>query len=105
MSSGTPCHADYIRCKNQVDRLRSFGNDFYLIRIFVLEVAERRSDDNARFLLLSITRSHTAAAISGVEVVHEALETDDQIIRFIEGIDVFCCRKHPDIVLAQVVNE
>lgn len=98
-------HTAYIRCKNQVDRLRGFGNDFYLIRIFVLEVAERRGDDNARFLLLPVTRRHTAAAISGVEVVHEALKTDDQIIRFIEGIDIFCGRKYPDIVLAQVVNE
>ena len=87
-----------------MDRFRSFGNDFHLICILIFEVAKRRGDDNASFLLLPVTSGHTAAAISGIEVIHQTLEADDQIVCFVEGINVFCCGQHPHMVLTQVVD-
>ena len=98
-------HTAHIGCKNQVDRLGSFGNNFYTVGILILEVTEGRRDDDACFLLLSIASGHTAAAVSGIEVVHQSLEANDQIVCFVECIDVLRGGQHPDMILPQVIDE
>ena len=88
-----------------MNRLRSFGNNFYTVGILILEVTEGRRDDDACFLLLSVASGHTAAAVSGVEVVHQSFEADDQIVGLVEGVDILRGGQHPDMILPQVVDE
>ena len=59
-----------------MDRFRSFRNDFHLICIFVFEISKGRSDDDAGLLLLAVTGGHTAAAVSGIKVIHQSLEAN-----------------------------
>ena len=56
-------------------------------------------------MLLPVTGPHTAAAITGVEVVDQSLEANDEIIVLVKGIDVFRCGQDPHIALTEVVNE
>ena len=57
------------------------------------------------FLLLPVPGAHPAAAVPGVEVVHQPLEADDQIVVLIEGVDVFRGGEHSDFVFPQIVDE
>lgn len=63
--NGFQPHAPYIRCKNQVDRLRSFGNDFHLIRIliFALNISGDDSADGPHGLVAGMTGSGKSEAI------------------------------------------
>ena len=85
--------------------LRSFLHDHHLLGVFILEVAEGRDDHNPLFLLLPVAGAYPAAAVPGVEVVDQALESDDQVVILVEGVDVFRGGEHPDVVLPQVVDE
>ena len=46
-----------------------------------------------------------AAAVAGIEVVDKTLEANDEIVVFIERIDIFRCREDADVVFPQVVDK
>ena len=85
--------------------LRRLFHDHHPLGVFILEVAEGRDEHDALLLLLPVAGAYPAAAVPGVEVVDQALESDDQVVILIEGVDVFRGGEHPDIVFPQVVNE
>ena len=88
-----------------MDGLCRFLYNDDLLRVLVLEVSEGRGDDNAVFLLLPITCADTPTAISGIEVIHQSLEANDEVIVLVEGVDIFCSREDAHVILPQVVDE
>ena len=56
-------------------------------------------------MLLTIACADTAAAVACVEVIDKPFEADDEIIVFVERIDIFRRREDADIVLPQVVDK
>ena len=77
--------------ENQSNSFGCFLYDDNLLCVFVLEITKGRSNYNALFLLLSVAGPHTAAAVAGIEVINQALEANDEIVVFIERIDIFRC--------------
>ena len=91
--------------ENQSDGFGCFLHNDNLLRVFILEIAERRDGHDSFLLLLTIACADTAAAVACVEIVDKTLEADDEIVVFIECIDVLRCGKHSDIMLPQIVDE
>ena len=91
--------------ENQSDGFGGFLHNDNLLRVFILEIAERRDGHDPFLLLLPVAGSHTAAAVAGIEVINQALEADDEIVVFVERIDIFRCREDADVVFPQVVDK
>lgn len=70
-----------------------------------LKLSKGRDHNDALFLLLTISRADSPTAVPGVEVIDQSLESNDKIVRLIEGVDISRGGEHPDIVLPQIVNE
>ena len=77
--------------EDQPDRFGGFFYDNDLFCVLILEIAERRDGHDALLLLLPVTGSHTTAAVTGIEVVDQSLEADDEIIVLVKGVDIFRC--------------
>lgn len=95
----------YVVGENHPNRFCGFldHNDF--LGILVFEESEGWDGYDSLFLLLSVTGSDSAAAISGVKIVYQSFESDNQVVVFVEGINVFGRRDDADIVFSQVVDE
>ena len=91
--------------EDQSDCFGRFLHDDNFLCVLVLEVAEGRDGHDPFLLLLPVAGSHTAAAVAGIEVIDQALEANDEIVIFVERIDIFRCREDTNIVLPQVVDE
>jgi hypothetical protein len=90
------------------DESNRFGcfidNDDFLC-VLVLEVPEGRNRHKSFLLFLSVSGADSAATISGIEVVDQTFESDDEIVVLVEGVDIFRRRQDSHIVFTKVVNE
>ena len=95
----------------QVQRIDELHRDCRLCvypdlpRIFVFPVAEGRCDHNAVFLLLAVSRPDLFANILCIIIIHQAADTDDQVIFVVECINALRCRDHAHLVFPQVINK
>lgn len=71
----------------------------------VFSIAEGRGNHQTCFLLLPIAGADPTAAVSGVEVIDQSLETHNEIVVFVKGVDIFRSVENTHVVLPQVVNE
>ena len=94
-----------VGCENHPDRFSGFFHNDNLLGVLILEVSKGRNHDNALFLLLTISCADSPAAVSSVEVIDQSLESNDEIIRLIKGVDIFGCREYPNVVFPQIVDE
>lgn len=76
-----------------------------LPRIFVFPVAEGRRDHDAVFLFLSVSRPDLFANILCIVIVHQAADTDDQVVFVAECINALRGRDHSHLVFPQVINK
>lgn len=97
--------AAYIVGENHPNRFCCFLNYNDFLCVFIFEESEGRDGYDSFLLLLPVTCSDPATAISGIEIVDQPFESDDQVIVLVEGIDVFGCRDDTNIVFAQVIDE
>ena len=76
-----------------------------LLRVFILEISEWRNGHEPFLLFLPVAGPHTAAAVARIEIVDQTFEANDEIVIFVERIDIFRRREDANIVLPQVVDE
>ena len=84
---------------------RRFCVSLDLPRVFVFPVAEGRRDHDAVFLFLSVSRPDLFANILRIIIIHQAADTDDQVIFVAECIDALRGRDHAHLVFPQVIDE
>lgn len=95
----------------QVQRIDELHRDCRLCvypdlpRIFVFPVAEGRRDHDAVFLLLPVSDPDLLANILCIVIIHQAADTDDQVIFVAECINALCGRDHAHLVFPQVINK
>ena len=95
----------------QVQRIDELHRDCRLCvypdlpRIFVFPVAEGRRDHDAVFLLLTVSRPDLFANILRIIIVHQAADTDDQVIFVAECINALRGRDHTHLVFPQIIDE
>ena len=94
-----------VGCENHPDCFSGFFHNDNLLGVLILEVSKGRNHDNALFLLLTISRADSSAAVPSIEVIDQSLESNDEIIRLIKGVDIFGCREYPNVVFPQIVNK
>lgn len=75
------------------------------VGVLVLPVAKGRCSDQSLFLLLTIACADFFADVLGVVVIHQAADTDDQIIFFAEGVHSLRGRDDAHIFLPEIVDE
>ena len=80
-------------------------HDFDFIGILVLPVAEGRCDHDTLFLLLPIPLTNLPSDILCIIVIHQAADTDDQVIFITEGVYSFCGGDDAHLAFPQVVYE
>ena len=61
--------------------------------------------ERRRFSPLLIQCAGNGLHAAGVKVIDQTLEADDEIVVFIERIDILCCRDDANIMLPQVVDK
>ena len=76
-----------------------------LPRIFVFPVAEGRRDHDAVFLFLAVSCPDLFANILCIVIIHQAADTDDQVIFVAECINALRGRDHPHLMFPQIVNK
>ena len=90
---------------DKLHRDRRFCVYLDLPRIFVFPVAEGRRDHDAVFLLLSVSRPDLFANILRLVIVHQAADTDDQVVFVAECINALRGRDHSHLVFPQIIDE
>ena len=78
---------------------------FDCIGVSIFPIAKGRCNHNALPLFLTIPGPDLFADVPGVVIVHQATDTDDQIILVAKGIDPFRRGNHPNLVFPQIVNK
>ena len=91
--------------EDQSDCFGRFLHDDNFLCVLVLEVAEGRDGHDSFLLLLPVAGPHASAAIARIKVVDKTLEANDEIVVFVERIDIFRCREDADVVFPQVVDK
>ena len=75
------------------------------VGVAIFPVAKGRGNHDSLPLLLPVTRPDLFPDIPGVVVVHQATDTDNQIILIRGGVQTFCDRDHSNPSFPQVIDK